>query len=118
MLKILEMDERLDEISSHAGARLGALDGMQQPEELPLARRRHHSVEDATQKTNNPRRIALLIPHITQRRRHKPRVIELAHAVRGISHRRRGIEQNQKLRIRLAAVALEKALAGSSKNVP
>src|SRR5215469_9914333 len=118
MLKVLEMNKRLDEIGAYARPRLGLFDGVKQTEELPLARGRRNVIDDIVAEDQQPRRIALLIPHIDKRRSDEASIIELAHAVRRISHRGRGIEQNQQLRIGLAAVPLEKALAGAGKNVP
>ena len=67
------MEKRLGEIRACSGLRL--FDGVQQPEELPLARGRRHVVGDVFIEDDQARRIPLEIGEVTQRRRHVAREI-------------------------------------------
>ena len=114
--KIHEVDERLGKIRVGTDHRL--FDGVQQPEQLSLARGGRDVILHIFVEHDQTRGVALRVGKITKRRGEKARVIELGHRLRAETHGRAGIEQKQKLRVGLAAIPLEIGALGTGVDVP
>ena len=76
-------------------ALLGLLDGVQQAEDLALARGGRHVIDDILVEYDEAGGVALRVGHVAERRRHEARVIELGDRVRAVPHGSRGIEQHE-----------------------
>ncbi len=100
------MREGLGEIGSGAG--LGLLDGVQQAEQLALAGRRRDVVHHVFVEDDQAGGIALLVRQIAKRSGDEARVVQFIRPrAEPIRHGGAGIQQDQQLRIGLAAVAFQ-----------
>ena len=93
-------------------------DSVQQAEQLALACGRGYVIVYIFVEDDEPGGVPLVRRHVAEAGRHVAREIQLVDHVGAEPHRRAGIEQDQELRIGLAAVALEVHPLGTGENVP
>ncbi len=114
--ELLKVEEGLGEVRARFA--FGLCDRMQDAHHLALPGGWRDVTFHVFVEHDQARRIALLRRHVSERRGHIPRVIDLANLARAVCHRRAGIEQDQQLHIRLALEALQVEAFGASEDVP
>ena len=114
--ELLKVHKWLGEIGVSADFRF--FDPVQQAEQLPLPRGGSDIVLHVLVKDDESGSVALVRRHVAETGRHEAGEVELVHRVRAVAHRSAGVEQDQQLRIGLAAIAFEVHALRAGEDVP
>jgi hypothetical protein len=114
--ELLEVHKGLGEIGVRADFRF--LDSVQEAEKLSLACGRGDVVFDVFVEDNEAGGVALLRGHVDETGRHVAREIEFVDGMRAIAHGGAGVEQDQQLGIRFAAIALQIHALAAGEDIP